>query len=114
MVRRGLFGLSFLVVGAALFAACQSGPVESESDDVTADDDGVVEPGTDVQVTTKLYAHCGAPEFTTVEMDAVQKTLNSVSYALPVGSVNINVYWHVINKGSGLANGDIPSSQITD
>jgi len=25
----------------------------------------------------------------------------------------INVYWHVINKGSGTANGDIPESQIT-
>ena len=25
----------------------------------------------------------------------------------------INVYWHVINNGSGIANGDIPSSQIT-
>lgn len=26
----------------------------------------------------------------------------------------INVYVHVINKGSGLANGDVPDSQITD
>jgi hypothetical protein len=26
----------------------------------------------------------------------------------------INVYWHVINKGTGLANGDIPTIQITD
>src|SRR5687767_3638073 len=26
----------------------------------------------------------------------------------------INVYWHVINKGTGLANGDIPDSQIAD
>jgi len=25
----------------------------------------------------------------------------------------INVYWHVINRGSGIANGDIPASQIT-
>jgi hypothetical protein len=25
----------------------------------------------------------------------------------------INVYWHVINRGSGIANGDIPGSQIT-
>jgi hypothetical protein len=29
------------------------------------------------------------------------------------GSVTVNVYWHVINKGSGIANGDIPQSQIT-
>lgn len=26
----------------------------------------------------------------------------------------VNVYVHVINKGSGIANGDVPSSQITD
>ncbi len=25
----------------------------------------------------------------------------------------IQVYWHVINRGTGLANGDIPNSQIT-
>ena len=25
----------------------------------------------------------------------------------------INVYWHVINKGTGIANGDIPAEQIT-
>jgi hypothetical protein len=30
-----------------------------------------------------------------------------------VGSVNVPVYFHVINKGAGLANGDIPDSQIT-
>jgi hypothetical protein len=28
------------------------------------------------------------------------------------GSVTVNVYFHVINKGSGIANGDIPQSQI--
>lgn len=27
---------------------------------------------------------------------------------------SINVYWHVIRQGTGLANGDIPTSQITD
>ncbi|RKG92118.1 zinc metalloprotease [Corallococcus sp. CA053C] len=30
-----------------------------------------------------------------------------------VGSVNVPVYFHVINKGTGIANGDIPDSQIT-
>lgn len=31
-----------------------------------------------------------------------------------VGSVTVPVYFHVINKGSGLANGDLPQSQIDD
>lgn len=30
------------------------------------------------------------------------------------GSVQVPVYFHVINKGSGLSNGDIPQSQIDD
>ncbi|NBD09743.1 MULTISPECIES: zinc metalloprotease [Corallococcus] len=30
-----------------------------------------------------------------------------------VGSVNVPVYFHVINKGTGVANGDVPDSQIT-
>ena len=30
------------------------------------------------------------------------------------GAAPIPVYWHVINNGSGIANGDIPSSQIDD
>jgi Pregnancy-associated plasma protein-A len=29
------------------------------------------------------------------------------------GAAPIQVYWHVINKGTGTANGDIPSSQIS-
>jgi hypothetical protein len=28
------------------------------------------------------------------------------------GSVTVQVWWHVINKGSGISNGDIPQSQI--
>lgn len=31
-----------------------------------------------------------------------------------VGSVSIPVWFHVINKGAGIANGDIPQSQIDD
>jgi hypothetical protein len=28
------------------------------------------------------------------------------------GSVTVSVYWHVINRGSGISNGDIPQTQI--
>jgi len=31
----------------------------------------------------------------------------------PIGSVNVPVYFHVINNGSGIANGDIPDTQIS-
>ncbi|MBN8472603.1 zinc metalloprotease [Corallococcus exiguus] len=36
-----------------------------------------------------------------------------VSAKRAVGSVNVPVYFHVIRKGTGLSNGDIPDSQIT-
>ncbi|NOK39719.1 zinc metalloprotease [Corallococcus exercitus] len=36
-----------------------------------------------------------------------------VSAKRAVGSVNVPVYFHVINQGTGIANGDIPDSQIT-
>lgn len=32
----------------------------------------------------------------------------------PAGSVTVPVWVHVINKGAGVANGDLPESQITD
>ncbi|NNC15623.1 zinc metalloprotease [Corallococcus exiguus] len=36
-----------------------------------------------------------------------------VSAKRAVGSVNVPVYFHVIRKGTGVANGDVPDSQIT-
>jgi len=32
----------------------------------------------------------------------------------PPGSVEVPVYFHVINKGSGISNGDIPDTQVDD
>lgn len=32
----------------------------------------------------------------------------------PIGSVSVPLWFHVINKGAGLANGDLPVSQIDD
>jgi hypothetical protein len=32
----------------------------------------------------------------------------------PVGSITVPVYFHVINKGTGLANGDVPDKMIAD
>lgn len=41
-----------------------------------------------------------------------QKAANG-GFELNTTGGTINVYWHVINRGSGIANGDIPASQIT-
>ena len=42
----------------------------------------------------------------------VQRWMSDHVFSQVTGGV-INVYFHVINKGSGIANGDIPASQIT-
>jgi Pregnancy-associated plasma protein-A len=120
MVRRGLFGLSFLVVGATLFSACQAGPVgeSEESDDVTAEDvsnDDRQSPDGTPQVSNhSAYHRCSTVDLSAIELDQIEQAIKGVSTALAVGSVTINVYWHVINKGTGISNGDIPASQITD
>ncbi|HSI59901.1 MAG TPA: zinc metalloprotease, partial [Ideonella sp.] len=42
------------------------------------------------------------------------KSARGVEPYRAVGSVTVPVWFHVINKGSGIANGDIPQSQIDD
>jgi len=44
-----------------------------------------------------------------IELEVSSKT--GVNIAVTGGT--INVYWHVINQGTGMANGDIPQSMIT-
>lgn len=47
-----------------------------------------------------------------VESEVLAK-LASLQPGVEVTGGTINVYWHVINNGSGLGNGDVPDSQIT-
>ena len=42
------------------------------------------------------------------------KTARGMDTHRAPGTVSVPVWFHVINKGTGLANGDIPSSQIND
>jgi hypothetical protein len=56
---------------------------------------------------------CATPTPSQAEMDAVQAALSANRHELSaVGSITVSVYWHVINNGTGIANGDIPQSQI--
>lgn len=61
-----------------------------------------------------LQRRCVTPELSQAEREQVEAQLAQTrsAFALPVGSVTISVYWHVINKGTGISNGDIPQSQI--
>jgi hypothetical protein len=63
---------------------------------------------------------CGTRTPTEAEMRRVHQRIQEkrmrepAAAALPAGSVTIPVWVHVINKGSGIANGDVPASQIND
>jgi hypothetical protein len=55
---------------------------------------------------------CGTPD---MALDAEQEARLSALAAAPrpIGSVTVPVYVHVINKGTGITNGDVPSTDIT-
>jgi hypothetical protein len=56
---------------------------------------------------------CATKDLSQAEQDAVQAALSGTRHEmLATGSVTVNVYWHVINNGTGIANGDVPDSQI--
>jgi hypothetical protein len=57
---------------------------------------------------------CATQDLTEAQQSAVEQYLSArkSAQALPVGSVNIPVYVHVINKGTGISNGDIPDTMI--
>ncbi|MBJ6760527.1 zinc metalloprotease [Myxococcaceae bacterium JPH2] len=57
---------------------------------------------------------CATIEPSADEREAIDAFVRTQKHEMrAVGSVTIPVYFHVINKGTGLANGDIPDSQIT-
>jgi hypothetical protein len=57
---------------------------------------------------------CATQDLSTDEQARVEQAVSGrVSQMTRAnGSVNVNVYWHVINNGTGIANGDIPQTQI--
>jgi hypothetical protein len=46
------------------------------------------------------------------ELERFKKEMGGVEALRPAGSVVVEVWFHVINRGSGISNGDIPQSQI--
>jgi hypothetical protein len=90
-------------------------PSELEACDEIANDDVV-----EVYASRKDDAadsKCGTKHPSLIERDAIElEVQNRLGVAGGVSNVTggtINVYFHVINKGTGLTNGDVPDSQIT-
>ncbi|MEQ1932977.1 MAG: zinc metalloprotease [Fimbriimonadaceae bacterium] len=59
-----------------------------------------------------ITQHCATQDLSAEEMMQVEFDL-AANKSAKAPSGPINVYWHVINRGTGIANGDIPASQIT-
>jgi hypothetical protein len=57
---------------------------------------------------------CGTEQLSAEQMDAVEQVIASrvSAQALPVGSVTIPVYFHVVNQGAGVSNGDLTTTMI--
>jgi hypothetical protein len=56
---------------------------------------------------------CATKDLSATEQAAVEAALAENRSAMAAtGSITISVYWHVINNGTGIANGDIPQTQI--
>ncbi|RKH26864.1 zinc metalloprotease [Corallococcus praedator] len=74
------------------------------------------QPAEETATTAEALPHRGCA---TIEPSADEKLeieaalAGRVQEKRAVGSVNVPVYFHVIRKGTGIANGDVPDSQIT-
>lgn len=119
------------VVATAAFALLsQTTPVEAQSD-VASQETPRAKGGEPFKFNDTIFANeeefldrarCATEKLTTAQTDEIdrqvavfkenQKAANGGFELNATGGV-INVYWHVINKGTGIANGDIPASQIT-
>ena len=55
---------------------------------------------------------CGTVDLPLAKQMEIQKLLSSRVSTLAPGVVTIPVYFHVITKGTGVANGDVPQSWI--
>jgi hypothetical protein len=103
--------LSITIV--ATIAGCGAEP--NGMDDAT-DDEAIAEESSALQSLPpgRRLRTCGAPSLTEDDVARIDQRIQfnkSQDQAL-AGTITIPVAFHVINKGAGLANGDVPDSQI--
>ncbi|MFO0762613.1 MAG: zinc metalloprotease [Byssovorax sp.] len=117
--------MAVLILGASLGAVgCGTdGTSVDDADEPVSDDAAqlaVSSPGNRPSATGWVHSRCSTPTPSDLEVDAVNaklaktKALMQQNPSAVPGSVVIPVYFHVINKGAGIANGDITSQMIAD
>ena len=124
MVRHNVVAVGALVVGAMLGAiGCygvdegSSTVVQDDSEETLgyAENEGQVQPNT---APGTQYQRCSTHDLSAVEHDEVEHRIAALKGQQGgisnLGPTTINVAFHVINKGSGIANGDVPEAWLTD
>src|SRR5512132_177512 len=86
-------------------------------------DEGVDETSDELGISrASSYAHCGSDSPSEADIKAVNDHVAKMKAMAPASAAGtasaatggvINVYFHVINKGTGIANGDVPASDLT-
>src|SRR5689334_9410538 len=98
------------VVGCAVETPKEEGEIDDGAGDVSGDLDR--EQAAADQSTLHLGRACGVKDLPKHEFDRVEQELNKVKIVRPPNAfaipTTVPVYFHVINNGSGIANGDIP------
>lgn len=98
------------VAAGALVGAVGCGAPDAALDEpsLTVDSDRAAAPG---------GLRCGTPHVNETQLAEIDQFVAQARKANPgaavtAGSINIPVYFHVINRGTGISNGDVPDSQI--
>jgi len=104
---------SKLLASSLLATVCAVGcAAEQPGEDVTETDDAAP---VAVSESAPLRRGCGTLEPTEAQKEAIDQHVQSnVQEGYAVTGGTIPTYFHVINKGTGISNGDVPASWITD
>ncbi len=105
----GFFAIALTFLGVSYVSKAQSFKVDRDDTDQKVP---VVVKGNRFCASESDPAKIAAMEDDFVSRLASAKPSDSDSESVTSG--NINVYFHVVNKGSGISNGDVPSSMITN
>ncbi|XXR77391.1 zinc metalloprotease [Sorangium sp. So ce394] len=102
------------MIAALSAAACNGEPAAPAEQEAPAVVDA--EPEQVEAAPAPLRRSCATVELSEAERDAVDQFVRSrVAAGFTVeGPVQIPVHFHVINKGTGIRNGDVPDSMIND
>jgi hypothetical protein len=101
---------AILVLGAALTAGACAEVDDTDGDEIS---------GEQINGEPDWYRECGTTELDEVTRTAIDREVSEYMAAHADDTIanatggNIPVYWHVINNGTSLSQGNIPDSQIT-